>query len=130
VIIMDDSITNSLKMDFISSDALKTKSSIEKISMIVDKVKNGELLVIEGGLEPEEEAELIETTMREIDVENFVGIDIYTLEKDESSFFGLSKKKTVGITIIGPANVMKTVKRKSNFLSMVASLGGSDASMY
>ena len=127
---MDDADTNTLKMDFISSDALRNQSSIEKISMIVEKVKKGELLVIEGGLEPEEEAELIETTMREIDVENFVGIDIYTLEKDESSFFGLSKKKTVGITIIGPANVMKAVKRKSNFLSMVASLGGSDASMY
>jgi len=127
---MDDTDTNSLKMDFLSSDALKTQSSIEKISMIVEKVKKGELLVIEGGLEPEEEAELIETTMREIDVESFMGIDIYTLEKDESSFFGLSKKKTVGITIIGPANVMKAVKRKSNFLSMVASLGGSDASMY
>ncbi|AIS31270.1 MAG: DUF2073 domain-containing protein [Methanobacterium formicicum] len=127
---MDDADTNTLKMDFISSDALRNQSSIEKISMIVEKVKKGELLVIEGGLEPEEEAELIETTMREIDVENFVGIDIYTLEKDESSFFGLSKKKTVGITIIGPANVMKTVKRKSNFLSMVASLGGGDASLY
>ena len=126
---MDDAI-NTLKMDFLSSDALKSKSSIEKISMIVDKVKKGELLVIEGGLKPEEEAELIETTMREIDVESFMGIDIYTLEKDESSFFGLSKKKTVGITIIGPANVMKQVKRKSNFLSMVANLGGSDASMY
>ncbi|CEA12737.1 MULTISPECIES: DUF2073 domain-containing protein [Methanobacterium] len=127
---MDEADTNTLKMDFISSDALRNQSSIEKISMIVEKVKKGELLVIEGGLEPEEEAELIETTMREIDVENFVGIDIYTLEKDESSFFGLSKKKTVGITIIGPANVMKTVKRKSNFLSMVASLGGGDASLY
>ena len=127
---MDEADTNTLKMDFISSDALRNQSSIEKISMIVEKVKKGELLVIEGGLEPEEEAELIETTMREIDVENFMGIDIYTLEKDESSFFGLSKKKTVGITIIGPANVMKAVKRKSNFLSMVASLGGSDASLY
>lgn len=125
---MDD--TNTLKMDFISSDALKEKSSIEKIFMIVERVKKGEVLVIEGGLEPGEEAELIETTMREIDVESFVGIDIYTLEKDETSFFGLSKKKTVGITIIGPANTMKQVKRKSNFISMVASLGGSDASMY
>jgi len=121
---------NTLRMDFISSDALKSKSSLEKISMIVERVKNGEVLVIEGGLDPEEEAELIETTMREIDVESFVGIDIYTLEKDETSFFGLSKKKTVGITIIGPANIMKQVKRKSNFISMVASLGGSDASMY
>jgi hypothetical protein len=121
---------NTLKMDFMSSDVLKSKSSIEKISMIVDRVKEGDLMVIEGGLKPEEEAELIETTMREIDVENFMGIDIYTLEKDEKSFLGLSKRKTVGITIIGPANVMKTVKRKSNFLSMVASLGGSDASLY
>jgi len=127
---MDDTDTNTLKMDFLSSDALRNHSSIEKIAMIVEKVKKGELLVIEGGLEPEEEAELIETTMREIDVENFMGIDIYTLEKDESSFLGLSKKKTVGITIIGPANTMKAVKRKSNFISMVASLGGGDASMY
>ena len=83
---MDDTDTNTLKMDFLSSDALRNQSSIEKIAMIVEKVKKGELLVIEGGLEPEEEAELIETTMREIDVENFMGIDIYTLEKDESSF--------------------------------------------
>ena len=122
--------SNALRMDFISSDALKSQSSIEKISMIMERVKKGEILVIEGGLEPEEEAELIETTMREIDVESFVGIDIYTLEKDEASFFGLSKKKTVGITIIGPANIMKQVKRKSNFITMVASLGDSDASMY
>lgn len=127
---MEDTINNSLKMDFLSSDALKNRSSMEKIAMIVDKVKNGDLLVMEGGLTPSEEAELIETTMREIDVENFVGIDIYTLEKDQSTFFGLSKRKTVGITIIGPANVMKTVKRKSNFLSMIAQLGGADAPVH
>jgi hypothetical protein len=127
---MEETINNSLKMDFLSSDALKNRSSMEKIAMIVDKVKDGDLLVMEGGLTPTEEAELIETTMREIDVENFMGIDIYTLEKDESTFFGLSKRKTVGITIIGPANVMKTVKRKSNFLSMIAQLGGADAPVH
>jgi uncharacterized protein len=127
---MDSSDTNALKMDFVSSEALKESSSMEKISMIVDKVKEGDLLVIEGGLTPTEEAELIETTMREIDVENFVGIDIYTLEKDKSSFFGLSKKKAIGITIIGPANVMKTVKKRENFLSMIANLGDSGASLH
>jgi hypothetical protein len=127
---MDSSDTNALKMDFVSSQALKESSSMEKISMIVDKVKEGDLLVIEGGLTPTEEAELIETTMREIDIENFVGIDIYTLEKDKSSFFGLSKKKAIGITIIGPANVMKTVKKRENFLSMIANLGDSGASLH
>lgn len=121
---------NGIKMDFLSSNALLSSSSMEKVSMIVDKVKEGNLVIIEGGLTPEEEAELIETTMREIDIENFVGIDIYTLEKDKKSLFGMSTKKTVGLTIIGPANVMKTVKKKSNFLSMIANLGDSSASMH
>jgi hypothetical protein len=121
---------NGLKMDFLSSNALLSQSSIEKVSMIVDRVKGGDLVIIEGGLTPEEEADLIETTMREIDIENFVGIDIYTLEKDKKSLFGMSKKKTVGLTIIGPANVMKTIKKKSNFISMIANLGDSGASMH
>ncbi|RBQ23575.1 hypothetical protein ALNOE001_08590 [Candidatus Methanobinarius endosymbioticus] len=111
-----------LKMDFISSEALENASSMEKIYMIIEKVKKGAVVVMEGGLSPSERAELIETTMREIDVENFVGIDVHTLEKNSSSFFGFSKKKTVVITIIGPANVMKTVKKQSNLLSMVADL--------
>jgi len=125
-----DANMNGLKMDFLSSSMLNSRTSMEKISMIVDRVKNGDLVVIEGGLTPEEEAELIETTMREIDVDNFMGIDIYTLEKDKKSFFGLSKSKIVGITIIGPANVMKAVKKKSNFLSMIANIGDSNASMH
>ena len=119
-----------LKMDFLSSDALEKSSSMEKISMIIDRVKEGDILVIEGGLSPSEEAELIESTMREIDIENFVGIDIFTLEKDERSFLGFSKKKTVGLTIIGPANVMRSVKKKSNFLSMIAEIGDSGASVH
>ena len=127
---MDSKEPNALKMDFLSSDALKTRTGMEKISMIVDKVKDGDLVVLEGGLTPEEEADLIETTMREIDVENFKGIDIFTLETNKTSFFGLSKKKTIGITVIGPANVMKAVKKKSNFLSMIANLGDSGASLH
>ena len=109
-----------LKMDFISSEALENATSMEKIYMIIGKVKDGSVVVMEGGLLPSERAELIETTMREIDIDNFVGIDVHTLEKDSSSFFGFSKKKTVVITIIGPANVMKTVKKQSNLLSLIA----------
>jgi len=111
-----------LKMDFISSEALENVTSFEKVSMIINKVKKGSVVVMEGGLTPSERAELIETTMREIDIENFVGIDIHTLEKNSASFFGLSKKKTVVITIVGPANLMKTVKKQSNLLSMVAEI--------
>jgi hypothetical protein len=114
-----------LKMDFISSEALESATSMEKIYMIIERVKKGNVVVMAGGLTPSERAELIETTMREIDIDNFVGVEVETLEKDTSSFFGLSKKKTVAITIVGPANLMKTVKKQSNFLSMVANLKSS-----
>lgn len=128
---MDDNV-NGLKMDFLSSTMLNSHSSMEKISLIVKRVKLGELVVIEGGLTPKEEAELIETTMREIDIDNdnFTGIDIYTLDKDKTSFFGLSKSRIVGITIIGPANVIESVKKRSNILSMIANLGDSSASLH
>lgn len=116
-----------LELDFLSSTALENVSSMEKIYMIIDRVKKGKLVVIEGGLTPGEEAELIETTMREIDIEDFVGIDVHTLDKEKSTLFGLSKKKVVGITIIGPANLMKTVKKQSNFLSMIANVGENGA---
>ena len=116
-----------LKMDFISSEALENASSMEKIYMIIERVKKGNVVVMEGGLTNYERTELIETTMREIDIENFVGIDVQTLEKDTSSFLGFSKKKTVVNTIVGPANLMKTVKKQSNFLSMVADFENANA---
>ena len=43
---MDSTESNALKMDFLSSDALKTRTSMEKISMIVDKVKDGNITLI------------------------------------------------------------------------------------
>jgi hypothetical protein len=43
-------VNNALKMDFISSAVLKSQSSIEKISMIMERFIKGEILVIEGGL--------------------------------------------------------------------------------
>ncbi|MDR1721415.1 MAG: DUF2073 domain-containing protein, partial [Methanobrevibacter sp.] len=107
---------------------LENATSMEKIYMIIDKVKNGSIVVMEGGLTPGERAELIETTMREIDIENFVGVDVHTLEKVSKGFLGLSKKKEVVITVVGPANVMKTVKKQSNFLSMVANIGNQSKS--
>ena len=36
----------------------------------------------------------------------------------------------MALTIIGPANVMRTVKKKSNFLSMIAEIGDSGASVH
>ncbi|KZX12361.1 OapB/ArvB family protein [Methanobrevibacter curvatus] len=114
-----------LKLDFISFEAIENATSMEKIYMIIERVKDGSVVVMEGGLSPAERTELIETTMREIDIEKFVGIDVHTLEKDAKALFGLKRKKQVVITIVGPANVMQTVKKQSNLLSVVAKLDNS-----
>ena len=94
---------------------------MEKIYKIIGLVKKGNLVVMEGGLSTSEQTELIETTMREFDLEDFIGIDINTLDKNSQSILGFLKKKTV-ITIIYPANLMKTVEKHSNFLSMVTEI--------
>jgi len=116
-----------LELNFISSEALENMSSIEKIYEIIGLVKKGNLVVMEGDLSVFEQAELIEATMREIDVEDdnetFVGIDVNTLDKNPESFLGRLKKKTV-VTVIGPAKLVKTVEKHSNFLSMVAEVSG------
>jgi hypothetical protein len=39
-----DANINGLKMDFLSSTMLNSRTSMEKISMIVDRVKNGDLV--------------------------------------------------------------------------------------
>jgi len=110
-------------MDFISSEALENTSSIEKIYKIIDRVKDGNLVVMEGNLTTQEQTELIETTMREFDVETFAGIDINTLDKTSTSILRRTKKTTV-VTIIGPADKVKMLQKEPNFISVVANSDG------
>jgi len=50
----------------------------EKCDLVVQRCRAGKIVVFEGGLEPEEEANLIKASMENIDFEEFRGIEIYT----------------------------------------------------
>ena len=106
-----------VQLNLISKDKLDKMPSMEKLRMILDNVKEGKIVVLETGLTPEEEAKLIELTMLEIDHENFVGIEVETYPYKEKSFFSkLFGKKKGRLTVIGPANRLKTLEKREDVI--------------
>ncbi len=102
-----------IEVDLISEEKVKEMGSVEKLRFILDFVRAGKIVVLEGGLTAEEQMKLIEFTMSQID-ENFTGIEISSYPSKR----GFLRKKT-RLTIIGPADMMKTIKKDKDWISAV-----------
>jgi len=132
-----------LKFDFISSSALEGKSKKSRINFILNKVKDGTILVTDGVMKPTEEMELIKETMRRVD-DGFPGVEVASLkkpvkglEKFVESFSDQREKirgfladltgakapersgMRTGLTLIGPAKYIKQVKKNPNSFSVM-----------
>jgi hypothetical protein len=74
--------------------------------------------VLEQGLTPIEQAGLIERTMKEIENDTFIGVEMEGYGEDAPSFlqkiFGMSKRPRM--TLIGPANLLKMIKKDSDMI--------------
>ncbi len=112
-----------VQIDLISAERLDRMTSMEKIRLILDDVMEGNIVVLEKGLSPEEQSKLIEMTMMEISPDGFSGIEMETYSaKDSQStgFFGKlfgKKGAAARMTVIGPANQMKTIKKDKDLIS-------------
>ena len=97
-----------LKLDYILKHTQKKMSVEDKCSYIVENVKKGKIIVFEGGLDPKDEALLIEKSMLQIDHEEFFGIKLYSPVPKKSSmgFFRMDSK----VTIVTPAYVEMNCK--------------------
>ena len=88
------------------------------MNFILKEVKKGKILVLEHGLTPVEQASLIESTMREIEHDTFIGVEMEGYGQDSPSFIqkllGVSRKPRM--TLIGPAHLLKTVRKDSNMI--------------
>ncbi len=115
----------SIQMDLISEERLKDLTPMEKVRMILDEVRNGKILVLEKGLTPTEQNKLIELTMTQISPDEFSGIEIESYpSKPDPTFFGkLLGKASVNtrLTVIGPANQLKTIKKSKDLISALVS---------
>lgn len=113
-----------VQIDLISAERLDKMTMMEKIRLILDDVMQGNIVVLERGLAPEEQSKLIEVTMREITPDGFSGIEMETYpSKDGDNSPGflsrLLGKKSSGsrLTVIGPADQMKTIKKEKDLIS-------------
>jgi hypothetical protein len=81
-------------------------------------VKGGRILVLEHGLTPTEQAQLIEHTMKEINHDTFIGIEIGGYENEKVGFFqrvfGVAKKPRM--TVIGPAHLLRMVHKDNDMI--------------
>ncbi|MDD3421035.1 MAG: DUF2073 domain-containing protein [Methanocellales archaeon] len=115
-----------VQIDLISEDFTSAMTSTEKINLILDGVRQGNIVILERGLTPEEEAKLIELTMAEITPDNFVGIEIESYpSRQKSSFIDrLLGKKVIEtrLTVVGPADQLKTLRRDHGLISAMVSV--------
>ncbi|MFQ6137175.1 MAG: DUF2073 domain-containing protein [Candidatus Hydrothermarchaeales archaeon] len=128
-----------IQLNFISSETLASKSPEEKLQLILGKVKENIIVVLEEALDPRVEADLIQTTMAEIDSKDFFGIEFYRMGHQRQGVIGrLVKffsdrgiegverylpKSRMGLTIVGPTRMVEAIKKESDQVTMLAKVG-------
>ena len=109
---------------------IRSLNSTERIRKILKVVLGSNILILQGRLLPEEETRLIEDTMAMIGhVRNFRGIELAVIGNGASEGFfnkvrsGIVKALSGGdlgaITIIGPATVVKEIKRNPKKIELL-----------
>ena len=113
-----------IQIDLISDERLSRLTPMEKIRLILDDVKKGNIVVLEKGLPPDEASKLIEITMMEIMPDGFTGIEMETYPAREgvggcSALFSrmTGKRPESRLTVIGPANQLKMIKKEKDLIS-------------
>ena len=121
-----------LSLHVIPFSEVKDMSISERVKKILKLILENKIVILHGRLRAEEEARLIEDTMAMVDhIKNFKGIELAVIEPDmkHESFIGRMKygiaKSLVGdssaITLIGPASVIKEIKKDPKKLEMMLS---------
>jgi hypothetical protein len=95
-------------------------SSLGRIRMLLNIAKQNKIVLLQGRLTKEEEAELIKITMEEIN-KDFKGIELAVIEptKDKTHTLDILREGLAnvllgnrqGLTIMGPANIVKEIKK-------------------
>lgn len=116
-----------LTIEFIPFSKIRSLSSIARINKLLRIAKEKKIVFLEGRLSKEEEAELIRVTMEEIDNE-FKGIEMAVVQSTDATTFAdklrgrladLLLGNRTGFTIIGPATVVKEIKKDPNKIELL-----------
>ncbi len=117
-------------IQFLPYGEIRNLDSNERIKKILKIVLENNILILQGKLEPEEETRLIGDTMAMAGhVKNFKGIELAVIaDKEEEGFFNqfrtglinvISKGNLGAITIIGPASIVKEIKKNPKKIELL-----------
>ncbi len=117
-----EGLADGIQIDMISAGRMDDLRTMEKIRLILDSVHDGNIVILEQGLEPQEESKLIEVTMSEINPDGFTGIEIETHPNGNAGDGGLlgrimGKQQPSKLTVIGPANRIETLHKDESLIS-------------
>ena len=117
-----------LTIQFVPYHEIDGLTQAKKIRKLLDIVKENKIVLLEGRLKVPEEAELIKETMEAID-DKFKGIEVsvITPEAKNLPFISNLRSKLIdvllgekhGLTIIGPATVVKEIKKDPNKIQLL-----------
>jgi hypothetical protein len=118
---------------FVPFQDVENLSSAKRINKLINIVKENKIVLMEGRLKKEEEADLIEITMEEISPK-FKGIELSVIYPDKSKQDLLQKMRSTftsallgdreGLTIIGPASIVKKIEKNPNKIELFTRDGG------
>ena len=102
-------------------------SSAKRVNKLLKIVKEDKIVIMEGRLRKQEEADLIEITMEEISPK-FKGIELSVIYPDKDKQDAMQKLKGVmasallgdrqGLTIVGPASVVKKIENNPDKIEL------------
>lgn len=112
-----------LKIRYISIDRLNSLRTNSKIDLIIEHIKENNIILVDGRLKSRDEAELIRRTMIDLhkEFQIFHGVEMVSLQdgfQTKKGVMGIFRKEPKGITIIGPASIITEMKQQTDHVEL------------
>lgn len=115
-------------LQFVPYHEIEDLGSARRVKKLIDIVKESKIVLLQGRLKKEEETDLIAITMEEVG-DKFKGIELAVInptdknmggvKKLRNNFFGFLLGDRQGLTVIGPATLVKEIKKDPNKIEVL-----------
>ncbi len=118
-----------LTLSFIPYTDIAKLDSVKRVKKLLDVVLENKIVILQGKLEPTEEASLIQSTMALVGkIKGFKGVELAVIQPNKEE--NLMDKIKMGIvktligerdvlTIIGPASIVKDIKKDPSKIELM-----------
>ena len=117
---------------FVPYHEIEELGSARRVKKLIDIVKQNKIALLQGRLKKEEETDLIAIAMEEVKGK-FKGIELAVINPEEKTLSGIKKLKSnffsmmlgdrQGLTIIGPASIVKQIKKDPTKIELLTKEG-------